>query len=165
MSAVTPERLREVLHYDPTTGLFTWKVSLAPNVRPGDVVMRRDSHGYVVIQIDRRTYKGHRLAWLYMTGLWPSETVDHIDGQRDHNAWANLREATVAENTQHSRTPRHNTSGLKGASWDSRNGRWVSQIQVRGRCIKLGSFDSAEAAHVAYRAAAKHHFGKFARLE
>jgi hypothetical protein len=64
-------------------------------------------------------YREHRLAWLYMTGEWPTHEIDHINGDRVDNRFCNLREATASENRWNSRKRVNNTSGYKGVSWDS----------------------------------------------
>ena len=75
---LTQERLKEVLHYDPETGIFMWLV--APNGRIRVGMEAGSSHdGYIGIKVDRILYKAHRLAWFYMTGEWPANDVDHWD--------------------------------------------------------------------------------------
>lgn len=162
---LTAERLREILHYDPETGLFTWCAHTTPRHRTtgGQIAGRRQSRGYIQITIDGRCYVAHRLAWFYITGSWPAAEIDHINGIRDDNRFVNLREATRAQNMANSRRLHSNTSGFKGVSFDKRDGRWRAYIRGNQRRHHLGSFDTPEEAHAAYCAAAAELFGEFAR--
>lgn len=159
---LTAEMLRQFLHYDPVTGIFRWR---APHGRmaAGSVAGSRQSGGYLQINVAGERYFSHRLAWLFVHGEWPENLIDHRDGRRDHNAIANLRQATSAQNSANSKMRSRNTAGLKGAFWKSRERRWESSIRVSGRDFYLGRFATKEAAHAAYVAAAKKFNGDFAR--
>jgi hypothetical protein len=102
---------------------------------------------------------------LYQTGSWPKNHLDHINGARADNRFTNLREASPAQNRHNSRAPRTNITGLKGASWNKRDRKWVSEIRANGKRIYLGYFDRAEDAHAAYVGAATLFHGDFARFE
>lgn len=91
-------RLKELLHYDPETGIFTRKVTTSSNAKAGQVAGFDKPGGYSHIRADGIQYKSHRLEWLYMTGEWPKFEIDHIDNNPHNNRWANLREATGSEN-------------------------------------------------------------------
>lgn len=161
---LTAERLREVLSYDPDTGVFVWKISTS-QLRAGAIASRKTNKGYIRIKIDRQTYAGHRLAWFYVHGRWPVGQPDHRNGIRDDNRIANLREATNADNCQNCAMSSINTSGCVGVSWDSREKVWVSRVTVKGKTLhrrRFASFDDA----VADRRAAKariHAFQPFDR--
>lgn len=159
---LTAEGLRQVVSYDPETGDFI-AIIRRPPVEPGQPCGRIDSRGYRIVWIARRPYRAHRLAWLYMTGDWPQQEVDHKNLVKDDNRWANLRLATTAENQRNTGLRRDNTSGLKGACWIRSTGSWQSYIRVNGRQLHLGYFATKEEAHAAYVAAAREHFGEFAR--
>jgi hypothetical protein len=146
--ALTAEALRAALVYDSVTGAFTRRVS-AGNQAAGSVAGTRDSHGYVQIRVHGRLRLAHRLAWLYMTGAWPAAGIDHIDGRRDNNRWANLREATQAENTQNNAVRRNNKCGLLGVS-RQRNGLWRAQIQSGGKRRCVDDCATPEEAHAHY---------------
>ena len=161
---LTAKRLRELLHYDPETGVFRW-VARGHNTTSGTVAGYLHKKGYQMIAIDGRQYRAHRLAWLYVHGFWPSDQIDHIDGIRHNNHIANLRQATNCQNCQNSKRPCNNTSGFKGASWHRQIGKWKAQIMVDGDKIYLGIFATAEEAHAAYCAAAVQHYGEFARFD
>ena len=160
---VTVDRLREAFHYDPDTGLFTWKIS-PRRAKKGDIA-GCNSHGYIVIGIDQKMYPAHRLAWLYMTGEWPSAQVDHIDLNRSNNSWNNLRAASHCENQRNKSTQKNNTSGHKSVCWHNRQRKWNAQIKVMGKTVYLGRFQSFEDAAFAYSSAAKLHHGEFARVK
>lgn len=165
---LTYARLREALHYEPTTGAFTW---LIPGCGPGGGGVRGVSKpaggisaaGYVRISIDGVRYRAHRLAWFYMTGAWPSEQVDHKNGRRADNRWENLREASQRQNSAN--MMRTNKSGVKGVVRyrGSTREMFRANIMVNNRTIYLGSFPTIEEAAQAYRNAAEKYFGEFAR--
>lgn len=118
-------------------------------------------NGYLTITIDKRAYLAHRLAWLYMTGEWPSDYIDHIDGVPAHNAWDNLREATQTQQNANTRLRKNNTSGYRGVKWHKGCQKWNANIQVNGKSRYLGLFDSKEDAYAAYAVAAKAAFGDY----
>lgn len=161
-SGLTQARLKELLRYDPATGLFTWLVTRA-RAKQGTVAGQVDN-GYVMIGVDGVRYQAHHLAYLYVKGVWCEGLLDHDDGDRANNRWANIREATRAQNNRNSKTRSHNKCGLKGVQ-QHRSGKWASKIQFAGKQHYLGLFDTPEAAHQAYVDAAKAHYGEFARAK
>jgi hypothetical protein len=162
---LTAERLRELLHYDPNTGEFRWRVA-KKGMYAGTVAgcHNRYGDGYRLIGIDGRLYREHRLAWLYMTGAWPTHEIDHINGDRVDNRFCNLQEATPTENRRNSRKRVNNTSGYKGVSWDSTKGLWKARITVGRKEKFLGRFSSPERAYIAYIFATWDHHGDFWRV-
>ncbi|MEO8640913.1 HNH endonuclease signature motif containing protein [Pseudomonas sp.] len=151
--------LREMIAYDPLTGLFTWKVDHCRR-QAGDPAGSQKPDGYVYLKLLGQTYGAHRVAWMLVTGDWPNAAVDHRDGVRSNNEWENLRLATRAQNNAN--VPPRGTSGLKGASYHKRDRCWKAQICIDGKQTYLGSFSTPEQAHAAYRAAADKHQGRFA---
>lgn len=147
---LTAARLRELLHYDPETGLFTWLTG--PRAwRPAGC---RQAIGYIVIRLDRTLYYGHRLAWLHTFGTWPLHTLDHIDGIKANNRIANLRDVPHAVNSCN----HHKGQGrakLLGAAWNCRTKNWRGVITRNDKQIHLGTFPDPEGAHQAYLAARK----------
>lgn len=156
---LTAAELRELLHYEPSTGTFTWLVDKASTVKAGRVAGGLDGEGYIKIKINYKFYLAHRLAWLYMTGAWPERHIDHINGERPDNRWCNLRPADKIQNGANRRTGKNNTSGIKGVRWCSITDKW----QARLRRKHLGSYATKEEAAAAYAAAAKELFGEYAR--
>lgn len=159
---LTVERLRQVLNYDPETGKFIWKVSLAPRGPIGAKAGCSDG-ARIVVRIDGKLYLAHRLAWLYVTGLWPDGEIDHINMDQSDNRFCNLRSADRSENQRNTIAHRDSKSGLKGVSFDVSRGRWVAKICVHGKNKQLGRFPSKEEACEAYRKAAIAVHGEFAR--
>lgn len=151
---VTHERLLEILNYDPETGIFRWKISPALRVKIGDVAGSRQSGGYLQFAICRRLYRVHRVAWFYMTGEWPAQDLDHINGIKDDNRFANLRPSTRSQNQHNQRGPRSNNKcgylGVYAVTTRTGEIRFRALINVDGEKINLGRFDSPEEAHAAY---------------
>lgn len=161
-SDVTARRLREVLHYDPETGAFVWRVSLSNRALAGAPAGGIDkARGYLVIGLDGISYQAHRLAWLYVTGEWPKEEIDHWDTNKLNNRILNLRDVSFSTNQQNVRRPRrHNTSGYQGVVWDKRKKMWRAGLTKSGQFIYLGYFDDPKVAHQAYVAGKRvHHEG------
>lgn len=158
MSSLTQDRLKEILHYNPETGVFTWKQSLRygfKGKRAGSRKATKRGVCYEYIRVDRKLYIAHRLAFLYMEGAFPPDEVDHINRDTTDNSWINLRKATRAENLRNSSVHSDSASGAKGVSWDKVNQKWVAQICVHGKNMHLGRFLMQEDAMRAYVAAEK----------
>jgi hypothetical protein len=164
MTELTAARVRELLHYDPETGVFAWRVAFNRNIKVGAAAGGVNPRGYHRIAINRRYYQAHRLAWLYITDEWPPEQVDHINGDPSDNRWANLRLATQSQNQANARRRSDNTSGYKGVSWDARSRKWSAEILVGGRRVRLGRFGCPAEAHAAYVRTAEKLSGEFARV-
>ena len=161
---LTAERLREVLNYDPGTGVFTWLVTLSNRAQAGVMAGLISNGGCILIGIAGSKYQAHRLAWLYMTGEWPESQIDHRDNSRGNNRWENLRLATPRQNNRNMKKRRDNTSGFKCVTRVQGSRKWRARIHLSGgREIHLGCFDTKEEAHAAYVDAAEAHFGEFAR--
>jgi len=155
-------RLKELLAYDPETGLFIWRVQYNSRTVVGSVAGSFDARGYRRIQLNGKIYRCGRLAWFYMTGKWPNGYIDHKNGNQADEAWANLREASYGEST-HNRILPVGESKLRGVRRVSSNPhRWEARIAVGYQRTTLGTFDSAEEAHAAYLAASENKHGEFA---
>ena len=147
-SRLSAERLREVIHYEPTTGVFTWIKPTTRSVKVGDVAGSPDR--YVGIVIDGRRHYGHRLAWLYVHGQLPLGPIDHVNGNGLDNRIENIRPCTDSENQQNRAANRTNKTGLIGISWHNRDSRWHAQIGMNGKTYSLGFFKGPIDAHNAY---------------
>lgn len=152
------------LHYDPETGLFRWKTSSSNRIKVGGIAGTAHNAGYVSICINSRLYLAHRLAFLYLEGVLPSDEIDHINGVRNDNRWANLRHATHAQNLKNTSTFSHNTSGMRGVYRRKDTGRWQAQIKLGGKNIALGCFDTSEEASRVREITAQRLFGDFYRV-
>lgn len=164
MTKLTHARLKELLSYDPQTGVFTRRVRAAAahaGTRAGSL---RKCDGYWKLCIDDGHYLAHRVAWFYVHGVWPAHTIDHVNGNRLDNRLCNLREATRAENNRNLPRRANNTSGFKGVSKQTNNDTWMAYINVDGRHIHLGTYSTKEQAHAAYRAGSQKYHGSFGRV-
>lgn len=166
---LTQSQLKEFVTYDPDTGIFIWKHRLETdhyvkiwNTRRAGTIAG-GCFRYRYIKIGLRTYLAHRLAWLYMTGEWPKNHIDHIDGDKTNNSFKNLREATFAENMRNRPIRQNNTSGHKGV-YQTKNGSWYAQIRIPGtdKALWLGIHATKEEASKVRREAEIKYFGTFA---
>lgn len=126
---LTQQALRKELQYNPETGKFLWL--LHRKGRRG-TVGTVNKHGYLVITMSGRRIMAHRLAWFYMTGVWPAEELDHIDRDTSNNKFNNLREASHSENSVNSKIREDNSSGHPGICWDRQKMKWKVQISSSG---------------------------------
>lgn len=156
------EYISSLLRYDAETGIFYWKVKRS-NKPKGSTAGTATVHGYIDISIDRKLYKGHRLAWFLTYGEWPKHEIDHINGVTIDNRISNLREATNAQNCLNRKAYQNNTSGYKGVHWHKASSRWVANIQVGKKRKHLGYFEVKEEAAKAYDKASKELHGEFGR--
>lgn len=157
-SALTAERLRTVLSYDPTTGRFYW-LQQRGRARVGDEAGYRRPDGRYVVKVDNELHMRYRLAHLYMVGAWPPDEIDHVNCQSSDDRWQNLRPATGVENRNNMPLRSDNLIGLKGVQKAAGHKKW--RARYRGKCI--GYFDTPHLAHKAYVQAAVAAVGAFAR--
>lgn len=167
---LTAQRLRELLHYDPGTGEFTWKsrpselfseerfCRIWNSQHAGKPAGRTAPHGYIRIAIFDRRHYGHRLAWLYERGEWPAGEIDHINGNRADNRLSNLRDVTRQLNAQNIRQRYAGYSDLPlGVTFNKKERVFAAAIRINGKSTPLGRFSTAEEAHNAYLSAKRHH--------
>ena len=147
---LTQERLKEVLGYDPETGMFRWKMSPAPSVNIGDTAGHKHIRGYIQIGINGKRHRAHRLAYLYTHGYIPEYGIDHIDRNPSNNRIDNLREVSQQCNMRNTGNYCTNTSGCKGVYWNKHNNRWCAQITVNGKRKYLGTYDKDDFASAVY---------------
>ena len=146
---VPAQRVRELLDYDKDTGIFTRRVKVCGRALAGDIAGTKVPDGYIDIGVDGVKYRAHRLAWVHVTGEWPKCQIDHIDGCRDNNAFANLRDVTQSVNQQNRKSCKSgNSSGFLGVSKDG--SKWASRIRSNGVMHNLGAFETPELAHAVY---------------
>ena len=156
------EMLRQLLDYDPATGVLTWKP------RPlemfgGDVricgtwntryagkpaLSHVDANGYRVGRINYLAMKAHRVAWKMAHGVDPSGEIDHINGDRADNRISNLRDVSQGENQRNAGLRHDNKSGQAGVHV-RKNGQITAYV-----CGKyIGVFPTVDAAVEARRKA------------
>lgn len=140
---LTQDILKDILCYDPETGLFTWKRQQG-KMKAGSRAGTYREGNYVLIGIDKEHYFGHRLAWLYVYGEWPEDMLDHINNDRRDNRIANLRKATNQTNGLNRGKNSNNTSGVKNISWSASRKKWEAELRVNTKRVKLGRFSLLE---------------------
>ncbi|NWD65774.1 DUF1937 family protein [Pseudomonas sp. IPO3774] len=147
--SISQAKLKELLHYNPVTGVFTWVIGRS-RTAAGSVANTKDRKGYLKAVIDKKPYYLHRLAFLFMVGEFPPDLVDHINGDRADNRWCNLRPVTYLENARNQKLNSGNLTGVRGVSWDERSS-WKAYAYQNNRQIFLGRFDSLFEAAAARR--------------
>lgn len=156
---LTASKLRDLIVYMPHIGMFFWRVRRS-NMAAGSMAGYLGKQGYWHIAIDRKQYKAHRLAWLYMTGEWPLQQIDHINGIPDDNRFCNLRCATACENQRNKRRLKNSTSGRSGVSWHKKSKMWRAYINAPNH-ISLGYYHNKYDAISARQDAELTYFGEF----
>jgi hypothetical protein len=166
MQAYTEEQkvaLIESIHYDPDSGIFTWLKNQKCGKCAGDIAGSINGDGYRLIQFNGKSYKAHRLAFLYVTGSMPNGCVDHINGVRDDNRFKNLRRASLSQNGQNMALLGRNKSGFKGVCWSKRKSLWQTQIKLNGKQYHLGYYEDIELAALVASEARFKFFGEYNR--
>lgn len=149
VDSLTPERLRELLHYDPDAGSFIWIKTNTNRLKAGEPAGTVDRAGYLRIMVDGVRYGANRLAWLYVTGEWPSGEIDHINRDPSDNRLGNLRDVPHVVNVQNQVRP-HQGNKYRGVSLH--HGRYKARIGLNRKVLCLGTFDTPEEARAAYLA-------------
>lgn len=154
---MTQELLKEILHYNQDTGAFTWKTHVNNNNgHKNSLAGRINDAGYLLITYKRKTYRAHRLAWLYVYGEMPTYEIDHINHIRDDNRIANLRQATRLDQTKNMSMRSDNKTGVTGVIHrPDRNKQWQVRITVNKNRITVGSYDTKNEAIIARKDAEK----------
>ena len=138
---LTQERVRELLDYDPCTGIFTWKKARGRGrIKFGSVAGSYNSLGYRYIKIEGVFYGEHRLAWLWWYGYAPGGNIDHINRNPSDNRIENLRHVSQQCNMRNRRISKRNKTGVSGVSWDKMSKKWRSSIRVNGKEHYIGCF-------------------------
>lgn len=145
------KRIKELLSYCPETGVFIWR---ATNKVAG--CLAKD--GYHAIQVDKKQYRAHQLAWLYVHGELLVRQIDHINRCRADNRLINLRKVTPSQNSQNQWLTVKNTSGFRGVCFETKRNKWRAEICVDRKRMFLDHYDSCEdAARIYAKAASKYH--------
>lgn len=171
-SELTQDVLKELIHYDPDTGIFTWKErdikwfseerywktwnSNFSNKIAGNIHLETTGNKYERILIFGKQYQSHRLSFLYIEGHFPMEPkkfIDHIDGNGLNNKWENLRKVTAKENSRNRKRDKDNLTGQTGVSINNEGTRFYANIHGNNGIEFLGSFKTLEEAIIARKAA------------
>lgn len=137
---LTQERLKELLTYNPETGLFYWNLSVggsASGSQAGTITLT----GYVQIRIDNKSYKAHRLAWLYENGKLP-KVIDHANGIKTDNRISNLRKASYLKNNWNRSIQKNSTTGVKGVTFNKKDKKYHASVSKNYKRFFVGVFDS-----------------------
>ena len=140
--SLTAEKLRTWLLYEPDTGEWYWRVKMSNRIKAGMEAGTIRSDGYRRILINGCHHYSGQLAFLYMTGEWPEDQVDHENRIRSDDRWDNLREANWSQNMANRNMPSHNTSGFTGISWRKASNKWEARVNN----VHLGLFDDIDEA-------------------
>ena len=147
MHSITLQRARDLLTYEPDTGLFRWNVKPNRRIRIGSVAGTARHDGYIEIMLDGERMMAHRLAWFMTYGEWPKDIIDHRNRAKADNRIANLREADKTLNAANAKSK---NTRLPGVTLDKRRGVFFSSIK-RGHVNRyLGAFATPDEAHAAY---------------
>lgn len=146
----TPEELRQLLDYDPATGVLTWKARSGDDRETrrfntnfaGRPANCKFTSGYMRVCIRREGFLAHRVAWAISHGSWPETPIDHINGVKSDNRLSNLRQATPAQNAKNRTLNKNNRSGCSGVVWRERHQHWQANIRSAGKTIHLGVFSA-----------------------
>jgi len=163
VTILSPQAVREVLDYDPATGVMVWRAGTKfAGKQAGCRQCGRRGKFYHVIVIGKKLFLRSRLAFAWMTGRWPEQVMDHISGNSLDDRWENLREASIAENVRNIGSKAKASDLPMGVRLNTSSGSYSARIQVAGATIYLGAFPTPDEASSAYQAARKLHFGRFA---
>jgi hypothetical protein len=149
----TQAEVIERFKYEPETGIFTSRCS---GVSAGTI----DKRGYQKLSINSRQWLAHRLAWLYVTGEWPDQQIDHANRNKSDNRFANLRLATPSQNMANKTAYRHSRTGVRGVH-KRPNGKYRVQFSKNGRAVSFGDYETLEAARNAAISASAELHGEF----
>jgi hypothetical protein len=157
---INQDYLKEILHYNPETGVFIWIKKPSKN-RPANSIAGTLNAGYIVITLHGKHYYAHRLAWLYMTGEWPEKIIDHKNKSGIDNRFSNLRSASYSQNSLNKLPSKNNLLGVKGVTYQKEKRKFEARAVLNNKHNHLGYFDDIESASAAYHAFAKEHHGEF----
>lgn len=149
----TAERVKHLLEYSPDSGVFIWVRPQSNRAKAGEIAGSIYGNGYRYIGIDGKSYKCSRLAWLVTHGEWPTDKIDHADGNPTNDRISNLRPCNHAENMQNVRkgkTRAEISSRHVGVWWHKHAMKWCSEIMVNGTRFRLGLFEAENDAAAAY---------------
>jgi hypothetical protein len=162
------DAIKKSVSYDPDTGKFTWLYREGCTARWNNRFAGKDAGQsakgkYLAMKFNYRIYYLHRVAWMLMTGEWPENEVDHINGDKSDNRFCNLRSATRAQNARNKAVTSASKTGVTGVCFRPLKGKWDANITVMNKQVHLGRFATMEAAIEARKDAELHYYGCFSR--
>ena len=146
---ITHAKLKELLTYDPETGLWVWKTN-------GKNAGWARKDGRKKIGINGKEYYASVLAWFYMTGEWPELDVDHENRIRGDDRWSNLRQLTRSHNLYNSKRKRTKHDLPRGVHLHGKR-RFKAIYQKNYKLVHIGSYDTPEEASEAFQTFMKEH--------
>jgi len=157
---ITQEEIKELFNY--RDGSLYWKhTSPGRKLDLSKAAGTLNDKGYVIIRIEYKAHKAHRLIFLMHRGYLPKR-IDHIDLDRSNNRIKNLRPCSNSQNCHNAKLSKRNNSGVKGVCWCKTSKSWDAGIRVNGRKIRLGRFHDKEVAAQIIRIARLKYHGEFA---
>lgn len=151
--SVSQELLKSLFKFDENSGEFIRKVRIG-RLKEGSVAGSKRRDGYINLGVNGKSYLLHRLIWMYVHGEFPTKYLDHVDGNPSNNRLCNLREADESENSQNAKKRYTNKSGYTGVHFRPDAG-YCARIQLKGKRIHLGYFDTPDEAGKVYQEAAE----------
>lgn len=156
MNNLTYKEALRLFRYEPESGNLYWKVTTTSaafgNGRAasaGDIagwVKNGKYQSYRSVRVRGKTYRVHRIIWLMLYGKWPKHEIDHIDGDGLNNRPSNLRDVTHQVNMANSKRTKNSESGVCGVRYHKQREKWNARIQIQGKEISLGLYDTKQEA-------------------
>jgi hypothetical protein len=163
--ALSPEKIKEYLGYDPETGEFFWLKATNKRMVLGQPAGNLHSTGYVRIGLFGYKFFAHHIAWIITYGCWPTDVIDHINRDRADNRIVNLRLATRSENAFNAKVPVNNSTGVKGIGKVPGYDKYRVRLRKNNKFYCAGQYASIEEAAMVRQELEKRHFPNFARTE
>lgn len=139
------ERAKALFLFDKEKGVLLWKEPTSNRVRKGDMAGRINNAGHLGVGIDGKRYQVHRLVWCMHNGPIPDGfEIDHVDEDKTNNRLGNLRLASRSQNMSNVSSHAHNTSGVKGISFNRAAGKWEAYVHFNYKKYNLGLFENKE---------------------
>ena len=149
---IDQNEVKKLFHYDAESGMLLWRKGNNRNVKPWQEAKASNGHGYYSVKIDGKSYRVHRLIWLYVYGSFPKEDIDHKNRVRNDNRLCNLRSVNRTDNCQNISLPSHNKSGHIGVSWFTAQKKWTVYVKVNKKNKWLGYYKNLDDAIAARKA-------------
>ena len=150
---MTQDEVKASFDYDPIKGVLINKAQRAKRIKIGSEAGRLRLDGYRDVKVKNKYYLTHRLIWVFVTGSWPKNYIDHINQIKNDNRFCNLRDVTRSQNKQNTCLQINNSSGVKGVAWCKVNNQWLVRITLNKKIYYLGLFKNINAAALARKQA------------